>query len=141
MKEGVYNMTKTNDRIIKLVVVVMIIALISSFAGCTKKPSTLEEYVNSNEKAKETIEAFSSPESGLEIKIEENTLIYEFKYDVVFSDEEVALISAELEEAIESMPGYGTLKSSLMDETGIDGIIVKLIYLNGDGKEIYSKSY
>ncbi len=127
----------------KLVAVLFTFLLTLSLAGCGGA-QTLESYVNDNKAVQEEIQksAISNSSYELQINIKENTLIYNFKYKTVL-DEELAKQASDTFKAND-----GTLDATmknvakqLEEETEIEGITVKVVYLNGDGKELYTGTY
>ena len=109
------------------------------FAGCGG-PSTLEEFVNSNEEAKSQIDSLST--SGMTVDITDNTLTYTYTYPQTFDDATAGLMATELESAMDSMEStFESIGDTLEEESGIDGITVRVIYEDSAGTELFSEDY
>lgn len=132
----------------KILSVGIILTLIMSMAvmlsGCGG-PKNLEEYINSNEEAQQSIESLSTASedgSGLTVDVKENTLIYTYKYSQTFEQDIIDQMAPAIEKALNGQAAtFENVSSTLEEESGISGIIVKVLYVDGDGNEIYSKEY
>ncbi|MDO4485858.1 MAG: DUF4854 domain-containing protein [Bacillota bacterium] len=132
---------KKNKRITGIIVAMLLVAM-TVLAGCGSQPSTLEEYINSDSEAKETIESMSSEESGLNVTVEDNAIVYTYTYGDTLDSSLLDTVATEIEKTIDSSAStFTTMVDALEEESGIDGITVKVVYLNGDGTEIFSKEY
>ena len=132
---------KKNKRITGIIVAMLLVAM-TVLAGCGSQPSTLEEYINSDSEAKETIESMSSEESGLKVSVEDNVIVYTYTYGYTLDSSLLDAVATEIEKTIDSSAStFTTMVDALEEESGIDGITVKVVYLNGDGTEIISKEY
>lgn len=124
----------------KGLIIALMLALVFTLASCGG-PKTLEEYVNSDADVKEQIEQISKS-SGLKCEIKENTVIYTYTYEMELNDSQIEQMSAALEKALGSYESTFTdVIDTLTEETGIEGINIKVIYLDKAEKEILSKEY
>lgn len=131
---------KTAKRILTgSLILSLILAMAIMFTGCGG-PETLEEYVNSDSEAKETIDSMST--SGMSIDITDNTVTYTYTYDQTFDQEIIDQMAPEMEKTMNSMSStFEGVASTLEEGSGIDGIVVKVVYLDAAGTEIYSAEY
>lgn len=108
-------------------------------AGCGA-PSTLEEYINSNEEAKNTVDSMASDQMNVEVT--GNTLTYTYTYNQTFTGETLEAVKEELENAMESQAStFENIGKTLEQESGIEDITVRVVYANEDGTEIYSEDF
>ena len=131
-----------NKSMVKKLVALLVccVLVVMTMTSCGS-PSTLEEYVADNSAAEESIESIASA-SGMEIEIKENTLTYIYKYTTTYTDEQVEYMKSAMDSALDNMSStFESLGTQLEDETGISGIIIKVIYQNGDGSEILEKEF
>lgn len=134
-------MKKKNAKmIITSLLMVMILGTSMLLAGCGSEPATLEEYFNSNEELAQEIESYST--SGMTINVAGNDLTYTYKYDQTFDDTTAALMTTELEKAMSSMGStFESVKDTLIEETGLSDISVKIVYTDGNDTVLYEKAY
>lgn len=134
-------MKKTTSKIIVTSLVLsLLLAMSMLLTGCGNSPANLEEYVNSNEELAQEIESYSA--SGMDIDITGDTLTYTYKYDQTFDDATAALMTTELEKAMSSMDStFESVKNTLIEETGFSGIVVKIVYTDGNDAVLYEKEY
>ena len=119
---------------------VLLIAVMVLFTGCGGT-ETLEDYVNSNEEVKTQIESYSG-QDGMTVKVEENVLTYEYKYEDTYDESMIDEMKAQFEETMGSMSStFESIGTTLEEESGIKDITVRVTYLNGDGSEIYSEDF
>ncbi len=131
------NLRKRN---LSAAVILLSILLALMLAGCSQQPKTLADAINSDEEARQTIESLNS--DGLEVAIEENTVVYTYTYPETYAPEMVELIKPEAEKMLGNQASvFESLASTLEEETGISGIGVRVIYLNGDGSEIIRQDF
>ena len=117
----------------------LLLAMSMMLASCGG-PSNLEEYIDSNEELAQQIESYSS--SGMDIDITENTLTYTYKYNQTYDASMAELMSTELEKAMASQSGtFESVKQTLVDETGFEDIVVKIVYTDGEDKVLYETEY
>ncbi len=132
----------------KKMTAVLLIAVLAlsmlAMAGCSveqKNPTNLEEYVEANEEMKAQIEE-TAEASDLEITIEKNTITYKFSYTETLKDNEIEEMHKALEASLaEQKATFNDLAASLEEETGLTGIQVVLVYVEGAGKELYTATY
>lgn len=117
----------------------LILAMAIAFSGCGG-PETLEEYVNSDDDAKATIESLSS--SGMTIDITGNTLTYTYAYSQTYDAATIEAMEEQIESAMDSMEStFESIGDTLEEESGIDDITVKVVYEDGAGTVIFSEDY
>ncbi|MGN0658710.1 MAG: DUF4854 domain-containing protein [Emergencia sp.] len=124
-------------------VLAMVFSVTVTLTGCGE-PSTLEEYINSDADAKEAIESMNSStdEGGMTVEVKGNSIIYTYQFADTIEADLLDDVKAQFEQYMESAGStFENIASTMEEESGIDGITVKVIYLNGDGSEIYSKEY
>ena len=84
----------------------------------------------------------SSSTEGLEVAVEDNTIIYTYTYDNTLDSSMIESVSEQLEKTIDSSEStFRSMADSLEEESGIDGITIRVIYLNNDGTELVNKEY
>lgn len=65
-----------------------------------------------------------------------------YKYDDTYSSDQVKAIKKEMEKMVPDMVDeLDDSMNELKEESGIDDISMKMVFLNGDGSEIYSKEF
>ena len=80
--------------------------------------------------------------SGCDIDVKDNAMTVTYKYDETYSKDQVKAIKKEMEKLVPDMAG--DLEDSISDikeESGIEDITMTIVFLNGDGSEIYSKEF
>ena len=131
---------KSSRLILTSLVLAMLLAMSMILAGCGGGSANLEEYVNSNEELAQEIESYST--SGMTIDIAENTLTYTYKYDQEFDEATAALVSEELEKAMSSMSStFESVRDTLIEETGFEDIVVKIVYTDNTDTVLYETAY
>ncbi|MBR6800021.1 MAG: DUF4854 domain-containing protein, partial [Firmicutes bacterium] len=76
------------------------------------------------------------------VTIEDNTLTYSYKYEQKFDNTTIEIMNSNLEDAITSKDSsYEAAKNSLVEQTGIEDITVKIIYTDGNDTVLYEKEY
>ena len=130
---------KTKKTLLTSLVLSLLLAMSLLMAGCGG-PSTLEEYVDSNEELAQQIQSYST--AGMTIDITDNTLSYTYKYEQTFDDSTAKLMTSSLEEAMSSMSStFESVRDTLIEETGFSDISVKVVYLDGNDTVLYEKAY
>ena len=128
-----------NRKLITGLLIVMLLAMTAMFTGCGE-PATLEEWVANNSEATATLEELSTDE--LEVTVEGNTLVYTYTYDQVIDSSLVDAVSQQLDQTLsQSASTFTGVADTLEEESGIEGISVQVIYLNGDGTELLNKTF
>lgn len=132
---------KTSKRILMgSLILSLIMAMAIMFSGCGSSPTTLEEYVNSDSEAQEMIDSMSS--SGMTIDITDNTLTYTYTYNQTFDDDIISQMAPEMEKTMDSMSStFEGVAQTLEEGSEIEGITVKVVYVDAAGTEIYSAEY
>ena len=131
-----------NNRLNSGVIISLMIVMIIMLSGCGSQPSTLEEYISNDEEAMTTLESVSSSTEGLEVDVEDNIIIYTYTYDNTLDSSMIESVSQQLEKAIDSSEStFRSMADTLEEESGIDGITIRVIYLNNDGTELVNKEY
>ena len=127
-------MKATKKIITSGIILSLIMTMALLFAGCGSSPETLEEYINSDSEAQETIDSLSS--DGM------NVVTFTYTYDQTFDEDTIAAMKPEMESAMNSMESTFTgVASDLEEGSGITGVTVKVIYKDAAGTEIYSNEY
>lgn len=128
-----------NRKLISGLIIVMVLAMTVLFTGCGE-PANLEEWINSDSEATETLENMSTDE--LDVTVEGNTLVYTYTYPQVIDASLTDAVTQQLEDTIDnSAATFTSVADMLEEESGIDGISVKVVYLNGDGSELLNKTF
>lgn len=128
-----------NRKLVSSLVIVMILAMTAMFTGCGE-PASLEEWVNNDSEAAASLEEMSTDE--LDVTVEGNTLVYTYTYSQNIDASLVDAVTQQLEESIDnSASTFTSVADMLEEESGIDGISVKVVYLNGDGTELMNKTF
>ncbi len=132
---------KKNTQRTKIISVLLSLIFVMGLvlSGCGG-PENLEEMAKNDEEFKQQVEAFST--SGMTIDIKGNTITYTYKYDQTFDDATAAQMTTQLESAMDSMSStFTSLKDQLVDETGFKDIALKVVYTDGNDKELYSAEF
>ena len=133
-------MKATKKIITSGIILSLIMAMAMLFAGCGSSPETLEEYINSDSEAQETIDSLSS--DGMNVDVKGNVVTFTYTYDQTFDEDTIAAMKPEMESAMNSMESTFTgVASDLEEGSGITGVTVKVIYKDSAGTEIYSNEY
>lgn len=108
------------------------------FAGCGKK--TLEKSVKPAELQKMVDDMkgsalFQSTYKDASIEIKENTITYKYYYKMDLTEEQIALVKAQLEKSGLDKQ-IDSLKSSFKKSTGIEPDEIAFIYYTADDVEI-----
>ena len=128
-----------NRKLITGLLIVMLLAMTALFTGCGE-PATLEEWIANDSEASATLEEMSTDE--LEVTVEGNTLVYTYTYDQVIDSSLTDAVSLQLDQSITSSASTFTdVADVLEEESGIDGVTVQVVYLNGDGTELLNKTF
>lgn len=157
-------------KLLKVVCVAGVLAMAFSFVGCgssdsdsnsdkdttkTEAPAnkdddksesgTLEEYVNTDE-FQSQIDTLKQTYSGqgmsIEVKAEDNVLIYEYTYESVAKADVTDDQIAELESALEQQAStFELLADQLKEETGVKDPVVRVVYVGSDGEVIAQKDF
>lgn len=124
---------------------------LSALAGCTSAKtivggntsSTSAESSSSSEAASEDSTASSEPKSSA--STDGNALVYEYQftdeYDLSDEDIKQSVLDALKEGCEENASTFEDIADTLESEVGLSGVHVRLVYLNGDGSEIYTHDF
>ena len=133
-------MKKSRKLLVGSLILVLIMAISIVFSGCGGGPSTLEEYIASDSTAQEQIDSLST--GGMDVDITGNTLTYTYTYSQTFDDDTVNQIKPQIENIMSSQGStFESISKTLEEESGIEGITVKVVYLDGAGTELYSGEF
>lgn len=159
-------------KLVKLASVMLLAAMTFSFSGCgsEKKESTKEETTKeeskeekdseSSDKLYDSVEEFVNSEElqtqltslketltgsgmGIEIKAEGDTLVYEYTYDELTTDDTtLSDMKTQLDTALEQQAAtFQAVATELKNSTGAKDPVVKIVYIDAAGKEITSKEF
>ncbi len=134
-------MKKTIKLLALTIVMVMTVSIL--FAGCGE-PQTFEEFCKSDEELMSQLESINmdTDDYSMTVDIKENSVIYSCKYKTTIEGDQADLISGYFEEYMSSAAGtFESIAKQCEEQSEIDGITVKVEYLNGDGSEFYSQEF
>ena len=134
---------------------------LSALAGCTSAKtivggntsSTSAESSSSSEAAYPDVKASIDAEienqtdDSMTIKVyaDGNALVYEYQftdeYDLSDEDIKQSVLDALKECCEENASTFEDIADTLESEVGLSGVHVRLVYLNGDGSEIYTHDF
>ena len=128
---------------------------LSALAGCTSAKtivggntsSTSAESSSSSEDSTASSESESSADDSMTIKVyaDGNALVYEYQftdeYDLSDEDIKQSVLDALKEGCEENASTFEDIADTLESEVGLSGVHVRLVYLNGDGSEIYTHDF
>lgn len=114
-----------------------VMAVTAFSAGCTNKaPDTLEAYVKANRSEQDAIEGIVSDDPNATVAINGNTM------EITYVVEDINFTADVLDNALNSLGDtFSGVIKDLETETGIDGISIKVSYVDGSGKEITSRLF
>lgn len=121
---------------------VMMLSMTLMLTSCGD-PETLQEYVEANPEVQEELDSAmaESAQDGMDIKVEikENTILYTYKFDQTLDKDQAEQATELFESYMDKASGvFENIAQSCEEETKIDGIKCQVIYLNGDGSELYN---
>ena len=138
------------------IISVILIALLAVSSVCVmtscgkkeeeKKPATLEEYMATADDADSELQKISESMSNEvvdgAVDVKENSIVMTLTMKEVYDSE---YFDAFNDSFADEMEGYSDRFSEIIDdmekESGISGIDIQVIVLNGDGAEIYSDTF
>lgn len=143
--KGESNMKKRNTKtMLTSVVLVLTLSVMALLTGCGG-PSTLEEYINDNNEAKQELEKLNqSSQKGMDVSttVKENTIIYTFKYDKTFTDKEKDAMAEYFEKYLDTAAStFQSIAKEMEEKSEIEGVKVRITYKNGDDSEIYNREF
>lgn len=129
----------------KLVAMMMVLVMVFSFASCGD-PKTLEDVVKDDPTYQEQLDsqmaALENDQMSIDVAIEENTVLYTFKFTEAFEEADIETMKAAFEESMETMgPQFQTLAGTLEEETKVDGVSIQVVYLDGADTELYKGEF
>lgn len=79
----------------------------------------------------------------LDVEAKDNTLSFIYKFKETYSDEQVEQFRTSLEEGIgeETPDDLKQIIQDIEEECGVSNIKLYMVYLNGDGTEIYGNTF
>lgn len=129
---------------------------LSALAGCTSAKtivggntsSTSADYLaDPDVKASIDAEIENQTDDSMTIKVyaDGNALVYEYQftdeYDLSDEDIKQSVLDALKEGCEENASTFEDIADTLESEVGLSGVHVRLVYLNGDGSEIYTHDF
>lgn len=127
----------------KVLSIILALVLVLTLVACGGKSGTVQDYLNRPDVKKQLDTARTQIESmgmKLDIKGEDNKLIYAYTYGTQIDDAEAA--KAALEQAIKSEDATFKATAQELKKVGkVNDPVVVIKYLNADGSEIFSKEY
>jgi len=110
---------------------------------------TIEAYFLEHPDKLETMkQSFNEDESynqmaELDVEAKDNTLSFIYKFKETYSDEQVEQFRTSLEEGIgeETPDDLKQIIQDIEEECGVSNIKLYMVYLNGDGTEIYGNTF
>ena len=118
-----------------------------SESGSTQEFATLGEYlVDPDVKAEIDASIAEQTDDNMTIQVyaDGNTLVYEYQFadQYDFTEDELKTVKDSLKSGCdEAADTFTGIAQSLEDEVGLSDISIRLVYLNGDGSEIYTHEY
>lgn len=104
--------------------------------------ATLEDFVNSDDEVKASIDELNDSEEGMVVEIKGNVVVYTYTFTEYIEPDAAEDMREQFATSIEEVaPTFEGVAQGLEEESGIDGISVRVIYLNTDGTEIYSHDF
>lgn len=114
-------------------------SMMFSMTACGKM--TLESFVNSKEAA-ETIEYMNENLDGMTAEFEADGDVFSMIFTLDETIEVVDGTEAAMNSLFEAQKEvFEDIRDSLIEETGNDNISVRVVYVNGDGTEIFSTEF
>lgn len=129
------------NSISKVIALILILTAVGTLTlgltGCGKKaPANLEEYVASEEGGSDLLSNIVKDDPNAVVTIEENTMV--FTYTV----EDPAVTEEMLTNALGSLGDtFSGIIKDLETRTGLEGITVRVSYVDGSGNEITGKIF
>ena len=126
---------KGSKKIALTLLAILAVAVISVSCG-NKEPNTLEAYVKANRSEQDAIEGIVSDDPNATVSINGNVM------EITYVVEDVNFTADVLNNALNSLGDtFSGVIKDLEAETGIEGISIKVSYVDGSGKEITSKLF
>lgn len=136
-------MKKNLRNLIALIMVIAVVAASSVILTGCGGPATLEEFIDSDENAKTELQTIEkSLGEGGSFTVEGNDITMIYKYSQTFDAQYLPAMKTQIENAMNSMSStFENMVTQLEEESKLEGITMTVIYQNGDGTEIFSKTY
>ena len=114
------------------------LAVLMLLTACGGGASTLEGMVENSPEAKEAVKA--QCKDGQTVEVNGNGLIYTYKFEQTFKGKDIKTVQKDIAKKMEkSRLKFQKTAAALQESSGLEKVTVKLVYINGDGKEIYSE--
>lgn len=115
-----------------------------AFTGCGSGKTT-QEWVNDDE-VQSLVTEMSTPELKINVvAVDDKTVSFQFKFTdqlPIENDEDKATIGAMFDEQITAQESVFTdMRKSLVSDTKIDDVVLRIEYLNADGSDIYTRDF
>ncbi len=109
--------------------------------AATADGKTLEQAVSENTVIQQGIEQVAAS-SGLEVEIEDNLISFIYRYSSEYDDNTIAAMVPAIEQSLESSKAtFINMVKELEKSTSVEGITLRILYIDGSGKEIFSADY
>lgn len=133
-------------KIITAVVALMAVAtMVLGMTACGASPEEkLKTYIESDtfQSQLDTYKSSFGSTLDIEVKAEENKLVYEFTYKTQIDDSVLDSVKTQLDSAFTSMSStFEEIANQLKSEIKIDNPVVVVKYLNADGTTITEQSF
>lgn len=114
------------------------VIMATMLTACGGGPSTLEGMIEKSPEAKAAIE--EQCKDGQTVEVKGDSLIYTYKFEETFKGKDVKTVKKDIEKKMEkSRLQFQMTAAALKESAELEKVSVKIVYLNGDGKEIYSE--
>lgn len=119
----------------------------ASSAGDTEFATLADYLADPDVKASIDAEIENQTDDSMTIKVyaDGNALVYEYQftdeYDLSDEDIKQSVLDALKEGCEENASTFEDIADTLESEVGLSGVHVRLVYLNGDGSEIYTHDF
>ena len=123
--------------------IVMVMTVSMLFAGCGKS-QTFEEFCKSDEELMNQLESINmdTDDYSMTVEIKDNDVIYSCKYKTTLDEEQAAVVTEYFEQYMNGVSStFESIAKQCEEQSEIDGIKVKVEYLNGDGSDFYSQEF
>lgn len=128
-----------------VITVVMAVSMVLAMTACGATPEEkLKSFIES-ETFQSQIDSYKSSFGStldVDVKADENKLIYEFTYKSQIEDDDVEVMKEQLDTTFEANAAtYEDIANELKSELKIEDPVVVIQALNADGTTIYEKSF
>lgn len=134
-------MSFSKRRCFTIGLVVMLVLSMVMLSSCGK-PKTLKEYAEKNDQIKEAFDNLAKDKKWTTVELKGNTLTLTKKYDVEVTDQLLEVSKSSLEENMKNdgsklVPWIKDVEKA----TEIEGVSVKVIYVDKNDKEMLSQTF